>query len=559
MRRSVILLIFFLSCQLSAQQFSIDLYNVDSIACSIDENEQVYLYKNWEFYQTIDNLWNGERINDRCIQLGKEQINPGLNKYGIDLNSIDTSKALFVRYKMENLTDPITIEPNQLFYMTASAFANPTINLDFSNHCPSGLCSGLITILGIEGDNEMVSRRSDFAFTPQNQCFVGTCFVTEKTETNVFEEIIYKIALGPDSPLDPLLFFTSVDFELTWDVEIIKDDLLVDEGFFNGTTYDLYFSDLTQSWWGANYLLVHKEDGFPSIDNQSFTLVTPAENTEEQKSINVTIEDFQGVYYQLFSHLKAGPVLNNDNIFHELNIINNSSDMCLTIIELIFSQNTNFVYKGGHIGFMDRKACLQFRDNSKLVIEESQRLELGHGGIGNVNLRSGSTIEFKKNSNLVFDGNLMMVPYNEYEGDKNVFIDLPYGSSITFGESAKITVPGNDMILYINMLGGVVDMTNLSDDDQRKIQLVYPNETENNGVFNIYPNPSDGQINIFNYEAEMIESISLINLTGQRVFSKSIFSKEKTLTHSFDQVRPGIYLVQLKTQKGLWKEKMVVK
>ncbi len=71
----------------------------------------------------------------------------------------------------------------------------------------------------------------------------------------------------------------------------------------------------------------------------------------------------------------------------------------------------------------------------------------------------------------------------------------------------------------------------------------------------VFPNPATGQLNI--QSTEPIRQIELINYTGQTVLLKQMNDKEVTL--NMNGLKPGIYIAQIKTEKGIEIKKIVLK
>ena len=95
------------------------------------------------------------------------------------------------------------------------------------------------------------------------------------------------------------------------------------------------------------------------------------------------------------------------------------------------------------------------------------------------------------------------------------------------------------------------------DEDYVCVTLVGNQEHKNNQSFqvNIFPNPAEDKVSINSSEA--IRQIDLINYTGQTVLLKQMNDKEVTL--NMNGLKPGIYIAQIKTEKGIMIRKVVLK
>ena len=560
MKQCIIYFLLFTSFSSFGQYFDLDYFDVDSTICAADENQQIYFFKNWELYQTLDNTWNGERDNSLCINLGREYLEFFEKyRYGIDLTTINPDKAVFLRYKMED-QPPVLLDPNFLYFFVGSMFAQQQMFLNFDDTCPDGLCSGIISILEIEEDGESALRQSNFPFTPANQCAIYSCFVTEKTMTNRMDQVIFKFTLTEESPLDPLILSTGAQMEaVTWpDIEYIEEDISIGTEFFDGTNYSVNIMALGNGWYESPYLVKHIEKGLPSIDNQSIIYLGPEENTEEPQTINLIIEEYQNLYYQWFSHLKGAQVQGSDSIHHTLNIVSSSLDMCIAIVERIHEDNTNFVYQGGHIEFMDQDACLQFRNNSKLVIGKGKHLNFGESGVGNLNLRSGSTIQFDEGASMHIDGNLIITPYYKFSGDKKIYVDLKQGTKLSFGENARIYNPYGNLKLNVRMKGGNLDISALSAEDQQKVNIIYPEPNQPLKEMVLFPNPTHGDLVLYNPLQSDLISIRLLDSRG--VLTQTIHLNNRDIEHklNLENVCAGLHYLVIEKIDGVELHKILI-
>lgn len=95
------------------------------------------------------------------------------------------------------------------------------------------------------------------------------------------------------------------------------------------------------------------------------------------------------------------------------------------------------------------------------------------------------------------------------------------------------------------------------DEDYVCVTLVGNQEHKNDQRFrvNIFPNPAEDKVSI--NSTEPIRQIELINYTGQTVLLKQMNDKEVTL--NVNGLKPGIYIAQVKTEKGIEIKKIVLK
>ena len=105
---------------------------------------------------------------------------------------------------------------------------------------------------------------------------------------------------------------------------------------------------------------------------------------------------------------------------------------------------------------------MQFGESSKLIVGDNARLDYGFNGVGNLALRSRSSIEIGEGAELHINNNVMLFEYKYDSEPEQIYMTLNKGSKLSFGELAHI---GNDysmgglMKLNIYMKGGEVDLT----------------------------------------------------------------------------------------------------
>jgi hypothetical protein len=78
--------------------------------------------------------------------------------------------------------------------------------------------------------------------------------------------------------------------------------------------------------------------------------------------------------------------------------------------------------------------------------------------------------------------------------------------------------------------------------------------TDNKNV-KVFPNPSDGQINISS--TIPFTHVSLRNMLGQEVYTMAVSAQ--TYHIQTNDLAPGLYILQLKTEQGLINKKISIK
>ncbi len=85
------------------------------------------------------------------------------------------------------------------------------------------------------------------------------------------------------------------------------------------------------------------------------------------------------------------------------------------------------------------------------------------------------------------------------------------------------------------------------------------NEFDTNSIaIQIYPNPAVNEINIHFTENQNVESISIYDVLGKRVFTKKIEASESKITLN-PNLSKGVYFLKIESDKGMLSEKIIIK
>ena len=170
-------------------------------------------------------------------------------------------------------------------------------------------------------------------------------------------------------------------------------------------------------------------------------------------------------------------------------------------------------------------------------------------------------------SNGIMVGSMVIDSENAWENDLNMFNEAVNGGyeinsdiellawdasenidySVNFemvniNESAYIgtTYPGGlDHFSYINLFKGTVEV------DENNID----------NVIKIYPNPTNGKINICS--STKINEIKVYNIYGSTVLNTKVNSK--IFVEDFEKCIPGLYIVKVETESGVFSKQIVIK
>jgi hypothetical protein len=84
-------------------------------------------------------------------------------------------------------------------------------------------------------------------------------------------------------------------------------------------------------------------------------------------------------------------------------------------------------------------------------------------------------------------------------------------------------------------------------------------ESELTKVVNIYPNPTNGEVNVtFQSNNQIIGDINLLNIQGQLISKILHVKKQEDVSFSMAQYPPGIYFVQIQLENGVITKKLIL-
>lgn len=115
------------------------------------------------------------------------------------------------------------------------------------------------------------------------------------------------------------------------------------------------------------------------------------------------------------------------------------------------------------------------------------------------------------------------------QGNRNPFIDEPYFATLIWGG------------------GDAEDIWGIYNVSLDEIQL--------NSLISVYPNPSNGIVNVTVDEQLSLQNVSVYSTTGHLVFTSDSFDENKTF---ISDLEGGFYLVKITTDKGVLTEKITV-
>ncbi len=528
-------------------------------ACPFDSTVTINRTGYWLIYQTLNDKWNGEIDSSRCISV--EEVS---NDLEIALNQIDPTKSLFIKSLMNDDTK-VFLSPNSLhnssFYIRKSDDALLNLNED----CENGLCTGLI--VGIEipdstGTEKTLRMHSTTASQSSSKVRAEICIATEKFNENYLKEFVLKVTFANqelDGQWIRLGYVSNEEFISSWEDYRIYD-MPIPESLYDGTSYNANLHDFSIIYDG-NALLMYTDTTYPSPDHLSYVEAYLVSNKPTQETINFYIDDYETLVYQPFTELRGGLIEGNDSLRHLFNLINNGGTFCMyNFVELIFDEDNHYIHNGGHVEFHGTTSCMLFKNGGTLNVAENTAFYYGNGGEGMLAIIGGSTINIGKNGTLVIDNHMIFKGGGQNE-KQQVFMELNPGSTLRFGENAKLSRKGSNPEIRFNvyMNGGILDDQLLTDTERQLINKIYPEPDKQNN-FAISPNPAGENCiasMIVKHEGDI--SFEIFDMNGRMIqsYNKSVEKGYNEFEFNLNRLSSGMYLIKLESNELSASQKFV--
>jgi len=545
MKTTLFLLIFLLNHTLFSQTIP---YNSSYLAvdttCVWDSDIEFTTTIGWTAYQTIDDTYNGIVDSSICLSLKEEETYGGISFL---MNAFDTSRSLFIKADLTDL-NKINLQKDAA-YLIYDGFFTSLLNLDLSIDCADLVCSAII--LGIEiPDSTLTATTTRWHFINASSFDGGFCFPTEKFETQFLTDYIIKLTF--ENATETIFKkWTNPYLEEVYDATLITD-LTNSDGFYEDTTYVIKASNI----FGFSTLGILKYDDpfYPSTEHFDYIDVTPDPNPSEVTAINIEIEEYYSLLTQPLVQLRGG-FAEGDTLRHQVNLINNGGTFCLSIAEMVFTGNTNYIFNSGKLEMYGPTSCVMFKNGAAIKVADSSSLQYGNNGVGVLGLGSGGTIVLGKGASLFINNRVSLVkdPNSNYSGD--IYMNLNKGNTLGFGEGASITNDAKSVIgahLCIFMNGGDLDLSGLNEESKKLIRLIYPVPSADfSEKINIFPNPTS---DIFTAEIQIEKpqkiSIRITDLNGKVLQQQNadLTSGINAIKISVKNIENGIFLVNFITE-----------
>lgn len=552
----LLIFVFLMPCFVVVAQQPVNaLFNdISTRPCPYDSTAMVTWPDGWQIYQTLNGEWDGTVDSSRCIHL--EAIGNNARLY---LDDMDTQLPIFIR--TDAFTQAGTVASLDRVYL---AFANLTNSEEafFSTNtfCPGGLCTGLITQTSVYNENtdERVFRTYSESIGLNNQFYsLESCIPIERFEDQRFETFIIKLTFNvspPPSPQGQYVEFINLGFDY-FTPTFTFDTLVFAEQDFNGIAYENTLKNIVGSnFYPSTFMGLYNQPTFPSPSNVAYIEASLPESINTPQAINLVIQEESSLFLQPFTQLRGALVANSDSLRHELNIINNGNDWCISdLVELVFNGNGNFEYRSGHIDFGGTTSCLMFRNGSELRVDDQSVFRYGDNGEGILGLHYGGKIVLGEQSALHINNRVALWNDPNALSPEEAIVTLSPGQRLVFGPHSRIEPKAGGSYFTVFMNGGTLDDSALHPDSRARIKRIYPEppaKLEDN--INIYPNPV-GETLQWRYIATGVETLNWRwqNAAGQvlRQGRATATKGVNTLQQACD-LPTGVYFLQVRTADG---------
>ena len=544
MKNVILLLLFFSGYHLFSQNipYSSSYIAVDT-TCAWDDDISFTTTVGWIAYQTIDDTYNGVVDSSICLPLKEEETYGGISFL---FNGFDTSRSLFIKADLTDL-NKISLEKDAA-YLINDGFFTGVPNLDISIACADLVCSAII--LGIEiPDSTLTATTTRWHFINASSFDGGFCFPTEKFESQYLTDYILKLTFV--NATDTLFKKWSNPYmQEVYDATLITD-LTNAPGNYEDTTYVIHGYDIIGFY--QTGILKYDDPFYPSTDHFDFIDVTPDPNPSIVTAINIEIDGDFTLLTQPLVQLRGGMV-EGDTLRHQVNLINNGGTFCLSIAEMVFTGNTNYIFNSGKLEMYGPTSCVMFKSGAAIKVADSSSLQYGNNGVGVLGLGSGGTVVLGKGSSMYINNRVSLIkdPNSIYSGD--IYMNLNKGNTFGFGNGASITndaksETGAHLCIYMN--GGELDLSGLNEESKKLIRLIYPIPSEDfSEKMNLFPNPTSEifTAEIQNEKPQKI-TIQITDLNGKSLQQQDadLIAGINAIKISAKNLEKGIFLVNFIT------------
>ncbi len=523
---------------LHSQEFYFSFNDLSTVDC-YDSEESITTFEGWEFYQTLDNTWDGERDSSICINVQTD----GWVEYFVTSDA-DLTRPVFVRALLE---EGILLNSNSLNHITSYLSSTALGNLDYTNteFCNNGFCCGLM--MGVEVPSNPVDT-TDYAMrwyiNNINDNYIDFCIPTEYfIEGNTLKEVIFKFILVEDADTEfPLFGIYSEDMQ--WFVNALDSASILE---YNSSQFNYQLMDYEEN----SFLVMYQDTTqYPSIENVSFLDVYPVPNVGNIENIELEIGWESSINFQAFSYLRGGLIDGSDSIRHTYSLINKGANICMMpYVDMPLESGNSYVHHSGTFDMM-QGSCLMLKSGSSLIVEENSYLHYGQQKRGVLAMFANCNIVLKKNSKLEISNKIALWDKAWSEEDQIVEIHLPPYTELVFSDGASIDNKSTNerTNIHIYMEGGKLDLSGFNVEDMKHIQLIYPELEDESTELVIIGNPINSVIR-FSFRSSSWQALQgvVYSMDGKQVHTFNIDAQKgmNYLTENLSDLSSGSYILSL--------------
>ncbi|MBK8341760.1 MAG: hypothetical protein IPK99_18085 [Flavobacteriales bacterium] len=228
---------------------------------------------------------------------------------------------------------------------------------------------------------------------------------TEGFANNALRELIFKFTLSAPDPGQRYRLWGAGGSDFQQEGSLVQVTEASLPQFQTGPT-----SFALASFFGYNFLAMYEDTTYPGPGHVSYLDITPLPNVATPTNVTLTLDLFTGFNLQPYTQLRGGAVLNNDTLFHNLTVVNNGADLCMTfmIAELIWGEGDRYMHQDGHLGFEGARSCFLFTAGSTLEVAPGATLHYGLGNRGMLALNVGCDVVVGAGAELVMHGMVVL-------------------------------------------------------------------------------------------------------------------------------------------------------
>ena len=526
-------------------------FNTSQRPCLVDSTQLINQFTDWDFYKTTNDEWDGPLDSTFC-----GAVNPNGE---IDLSTIGTGETFFVRYRFDD-NNKAWLSNDRLHAAGFVTFLDSLNYINTGNNCNGNLCSSVMVGVEIPDSAGTGTDMRWYEQVPSSSSVFSDsfsahfCVPTENFANNYLREIIGKFTI--DNP-NGEIGFKEFSIEDVWSSYTTWFNINIHQNGNGNYEYHVYDHEL---------LIRSNPAIYPNSYGVEYIDLIPVPNPSTAVTMDIIINPEASFITQPFLELQGEYLSNSTTQRHNYNIINNGGNLCFpNFIEVVLKDGNHYIHKAGNVDFGSRRACMQFGEGSKLIVDDNARLDYGVTGVGNLALRTGSSIEIRKNAELHINNNVMLFEFKYDTEPQQIYMTLNEGSKLSFGKLANITNEyslDGTMKLNIYMKGGEVDLSQLAPASRALVNLIYETPTASfSDNIKVLGNPIQDNIrfSIVNAEQSSI-SVYITSSNGQLIYNEIIESQK-----GYDEIElpalglaNGLYFLTIHSNDNIFTEKVII-